>query len=163
MKTCSLCGAVKEETEFARQRSSRRAYCKPCGVRLTTEWQKRNPEKTKANGRKTMRRKRACDPDWARQQRIVYKARNPDYWRRSKPREPAKLRAKLLVRSAILRGEIIRPGRCSACGVECVPDAHHPDYSRPLAIEWLCKKCHGLTWRLEARTAQPASHNLAST
>jgi hypothetical protein len=44
--------------------------------------------------------------------------------------------------TAIKRGEIIRPDRCETCGAPCKPDAHHPDYGRPLDVMWLCQRCH---------------------
>lgn len=47
-----------------------------------------------------------------------------------------------LLNNRIRSGDIKRPGKCSACGAECQPEAHHNDYSRPLDVEWLCRKCH---------------------
>lgn len=51
-------------------------------------------------------------------------------------------------RDALLRevskGTIIRPDRCSKCGKKKKRiEAHHPDYSKPLAVVWLCTRCHG--------------------
>jgi hypothetical protein len=43
---------------------------------------------------------------------------------------------------AVRRGVLIRPARCQDCGRRCFPDAHHEDYSKPLEVEWLCRKCH---------------------
>lgn len=51
-------------------------------------------------------------------------------------------RAQQAVRRAIKRGLLVRPDRCEKCDVECKPDAHHEDYTRPLDVEWLCKPCH---------------------
>jgi len=38
------------------------------------------------------------------------------------------------------RGKIVK-GPCEQCGS---PDSemHHPDYSKPLQIVWLCRPCH---------------------
>jgi hypothetical protein len=53
---------------------------------------------------------------------------------------PLALWAHNAVRSAIRRGLIERKP-CEVCGAEPA-DAHHDDYSRPLAIRWLCRLHH---------------------
>ena len=55
---------------------------------------------------------------------------------------PEKAAAGWAVKNAITDGRIIRPGECEICHRECVPDGHHEDYSKPLDIVWLCRKCH---------------------
>jgi len=50
--------------------------------------------------------------------------------------------AHLKVKRAIERGILKRPNRCSSCGASCKPEAHHEDYSKPLDVVWLCRKCH---------------------
>lgn len=44
----------------------------------------------------------------------------------------------------IASGKIIRPNICSydGCDETSKIEAHHPDYSKPLIIMWLCRKCH---------------------
>jgi len=44
------------------------------------------------------------------------------------------------LQSALRRG-IIQKQPCQVCGEERV-DAHHPDYSRPAHVEWLCRRHH---------------------
>ena len=39
-------------------------------------------------------------------------------------------------------GRLRRPERCSECGATGRIEGHHPDYSRPLHVEWLCVSCH---------------------
>ena len=43
-------------------------------------------------------------------------------------------------------GVLVRPAKCSACkGIPYrvgVIQAHHPDYEKPLAVMWLCQRCH---------------------
>jgi hypothetical protein len=43
--------------------------------------------------------------------------------------------------SAQRRG-IIVPQPCQHCGA-AKAEVHHPDYSKPLEVVWLCKPCHG--------------------
>jgi hypothetical protein len=51
-----------------------------------------------------------------------------------------KLQAHRAVAAAIRRGDLKR-GKCEQCGsLRC--DAHHDDYTRPLVVRWLCRRCH---------------------
>jgi hypothetical protein len=43
---------------------------------------------------------------------------------------------------AIKTGKIVRPVTCSNCQKECMVEAHHVDYNKPLNVIWLCEKCH---------------------
>ena len=54
---------------------------------------------------------------------------------------PEKILARYMLNNAIKSGEITRPEKCVNCG-GLKPDAHHPDYSKPFEVIWLCKKCH---------------------
>jgi hypothetical protein len=53
--------------------------------------------------------------------------------------------------SWLKRHKHLRPQHCSACGVECKPQGHHPDYSKPLEVVWLCRPCHRVADGLESR------------
>lgn len=47
---------------------------------------------------------------------------------------------------ALREGRLERPDTCSRCGSdggEQPIHGHHPDYSRPLDVVWLCSTCHG--------------------
>lgn len=66
-------------------------------------------------------------------------------WRAKHPR---RYRAHLDVQRALRHGELVKEP-CAVCGCDKV-DAHHEDYSRPLAVQWLCRKHHA---RLHAREA----------
>ena len=54
--------------------------------------------------------------------------------------EMIKRRAKHKVKIAIAGG-VLHPSDCVLCG-EPYEVAHHQDYSKPLVVDWLCKKCH---------------------
>lgn len=62
-------------------------------------------------------------------------------------------RAHYLLNKAVNDGEIVRPDKCSECGV--IPPLnkggavqihghHHLGYDHPLAVTWLCARCHRL-------------------
>ena len=57
-------------------------------------------------------------------------------------------RARNRLSAAITSGTIQRENACVLCGkLENNPqkaniEAHHPDYSKPLFIIWLCNRCH---------------------
>ena len=53
-----------------------------------------------------------------------------------------KIKTHSLVAKAIKEGKLIKPTECSRCGKEGWVEGHHKDYSKPLEVEWLCRKCH---------------------
>ena len=52
-------------------------------------------------------------------------------------------KARTFLGHAIRDKRIVRPNNCSKCLKECVPHGHHPDYTKPLEVIWLCSLCHG--------------------
>lgn len=64
---------------------------------------------------------------------------------------PERYAARLAVTMARKRGQIQPASACQRCNAVTAVDAHHPDYSRPLHVEWLCSTCHGIEHR-EGRT-----------
>lgn len=56
---------------------------------------------------------------------------------------PEKARARSLLSNAVCDGKIVRPSQCSLCGFSNgIIEGHHPDYSKPLEVVWVCKSCH---------------------
>lgn len=58
----------------------------------------------------------------------------------SQRRYPSKHHARVQLHNAVIRGQI-KKQPCEVCGIVKV-DAHHPDYSKPLEVKWLCRKHH---------------------
>ncbi len=52
-----------------------------------------------------------------------------------------------MVQRALSNREISKATHCELCNKHCVTHAHHTDYGKPLQINWLCRKCHGLVHR----------------
>lgn len=55
-------------------------------------------------------------------------------------RHPEKYQARVIMHNAARDGKIDRRP-CMVCGSK-KSEAHHPDYSKPLDVIWLCKKHH---------------------
>lgn len=57
-------------------------------------------------------------------------------------RFPEKAAAHDAVAFSLRSGALLKPVACESCGDSSPLDAHHPDYAKPLAVQWLCRKCH---------------------
>lgn len=90
--------------------------------------------------------------EWRRKNREKSRTYNREYnrlWRKKNGNEatikwnlanPEKRKAQDTLRRAVRKGAILkRP--CEKCGSE-QSVGHHPDYSKPLAVIWLCKVHH---------------------
>lgn len=55
---------------------------------------------------------------------------------------PMKVTARRSAQWAVARGALTRQVCCSRCGQSGEIDMHHPDYTQPVEIEWLCTGCH---------------------
>ena|SRR3990167_10036842 len=53
-----------------------------------------------------------------------------------------KYKAKEKVRRACEMGILIKPDICQSCSFKDRLEGHHKDYSKPLEVIWLCRKCH---------------------
>ncbi len=59
---------------------------------------------------------------------------------RYRDHHPERCRARMVVSHAIRDGLLQRPATCR-CG-STKTQAHHADYSKPLEVTWLCRRCH---------------------
>jgi len=128
-------------------------------------WREANPEKYKESNRKSCKKRYENNKDfykkygkWYRTTFKEKKEKSDKVWRENNPdkvkkysriaakrarnKHPEKVKARLLVDYAIKKDFLIRPTECSKCGKEGRIEGHHEDYSKPLEVTWLCKKCH---------------------
>jgi len=82
---------------------------------MVTKWKEKNRDKVKSY-------------PWAK-----YTAK----YEREHPKEEFKFKAREKARNNIPLG-----GLCENCNINKADQRHHPDYSKPLEVILLCKKCH---------------------
>lgn len=121
MKACISCGEVKALDEF---------YAHP-------QMGDRHLNKCKACVREYTRARSVEAPEKVMRSRINVCAN-----------KPTKKNAYKAVEAAIAAKALIRPSVCSRCVGSVDGDrikrieAHHIDYSEPLAVKWVCTRCH---------------------
>jgi len=169
MKVCRTCGVNKPIDQYRQVAGRKRIWCerqcKSCNTKARIAWARRNPEKTRQATQRyrerhleelrAYNRVRNRQPD--RLARINERARlyeqteegkRQNYARvkRWRAENPEKYVAHTIVGNAVRDGKIVK-GSCVLCGVAKNVDAHHDDYTAPLDVTWLCRKCHGATHR----------------
>lgn len=105
---------------------------------------------------------RSSDPAWTADERARCREKQARYRKlglahkktkaacdKWKKKNSHKVKAHEKLHRAVKAGIVIKPSACSSCGdTEKRLHAHHPDYSMPLAVMWLCPKCHGMAhWK----------------
>lgn len=67
------------------------------------------------------------------------------YVNRYRARYPLQAAANDAVSKAIRTGALLRPAACERCGGKPSHEplhGHHDDYTKPLTVRWVCRKCH---------------------
>lgn len=150
-KECRACGEVKPLEAFHRNpygRGGRETQCAECRSKAQRAARDRNRDVFRERWRRSKRQGYWRDPHAANQ----YRNRYPRWW------DTVKEDARNQLRKAVKRGDVVKPEHCEQCGVRpAAPQlhGHHPDYSRPLDVIWLCPSCHGAAHRADAETLHP--------
>ncbi len=147
--TCKTCTKEKDNSNFY---STNKSTCKDCLKDRKKAWEKANPDKARIHKR-TQKAKQWRNPDVRKRRQEYYRQ-----WYRENGRSmseaglisikkwaknnPEKTSAHQRVRYAVKTGKIIKPTTCSLCCEDRRVMAHHRDYSKPLAVDWLCHSCH---------------------
>ena len=100
--------------------------CKECNKKDVTKHREKNIEKLREYDRK-----RSNLPH-----RVQLRK---DIGKRWKKNHPDRKKAQQILRKAVMNG-FIKKQLCWVCGEKA--EAHHPDYSSPLDVVWLCSSHH---------------------
>ena len=63
----------------------------------------------------------------------------------------AHLRALFILADALHQKHLVRPTFCESCYRDGRPIPFHPDLSKPLSVEWLCRRCYAAVAAPRAR------------
>lgn len=133
MKKCIRCKSIKEEVEFNKNKQNLdglSSWCRVCRHDRYIETKDRVLEQGK---------------EWFDNNKEKANARSRNWRSRNKE----KIRAEWKVKEAIRQKKLIRPEACSICdSVNKNIQGHHPDYSKPLEVIWVCPECH---WKLDRK------------
>ena len=145
MKTCTKCGIPKKPNLFFKDKQKKdglRSVCKKCHSANNRAYDITPAGKAvkRAASRKysASEKGKEKNKEWTQSEEgkiAVCKAS-----KRSRLKYPEKAKARSVVSGAIRSGKLTKHP-CSACG-ETKVEAHHPSYSEPLEIMWLCVGCH---------------------
>ena len=127
---CEYCLKEKKGSDF---RTLNRSRCKECLHQYRRIYVERKKDDIRAYYRKWYAqngRNRAVDYTEAVKE-----------WMENHPKE---LIAHQKLRKAIRKGILNKPDHCSKCGRQTKISGHHPDYSKPLEVIWMCSSCHKL-------------------
>ena len=143
-RACRQCGERKPLDGFAKdsRKINGRAYrCRECDRARHREYH----QKPEAKERDALYRRDIhwSDPQAARERRSKYRSAHPQ----PRERDPIKAAARRAVNEAVRYGRLPKPSACQDCGATGRIHGHHEDYNRPLAVDWLCARCHGVRHR----------------
>ena len=139
MKFCTGCNEDKDLSLFGRDESKKDGLAYKCRACLS-EYQRRRREGASLTRPKDWKKK---TQDMAAYQK-AWRNANKGYMNKKKAewykKNPERSKVKDAVRYALKTGKLIKLP-CFICG-EMNVQGHHPDYSRPLDVVWLCKEHH---------------------
>lgn len=136
---CKQCMHEKAPEDFY---SGNKTRCKDCIKQRANAYRQDNLERVRAYDRLrgSMPHRVAARTEYRRtdegkqahsRARLSYKSRKPE--RRA---------AHVALGNAVRDGRVIPWPVCAVPECTCRPQAHHPDYSRPLDVVWLCARHH---------------------
>lgn len=145
-KICSCCGQEKDLDDFYKHKEMLDGHlnkCKDCKKNYQKAHRLSNLERVKKYDRnrpnadeRSIKRRQRLKEDPEKYRRYI---ENQQKWRKNNRH---KANAHSMVKRAIQSGKIQKPTKCQKCGNKGDIQAHHPDYSKPLEVIFLCNKCH---------------------
>jgi ribosomal protein S27AE len=145
MKTCSECKQDKTLSEFYVHKAMLDGYlnkCKECVKSRIKKHRNENIEKIKEYDKQRANLPHRIQARKQYSQSPKGKEAHAKAHKKYIEKFPMARAAQVIVGNAIRDGRLIVKKICSVCGSNKLVEAHHDDYTKPLDIRELCKKCH---------------------
>ena len=134
------CRECKRLQDKKYHRENREVHCKKM-----KDWRNSNLETQQEKERSYARSERGREVN-NKATRKYYQIHRELCLTRTKKRNienPEKCKARNQINNAVKLGKIDRPDYCQRCNKKRLTQSHHPDYSKPFEVTWVCRKCHG--------------------
>lgn len=151
MKVCTGCSQAKPINDFYKAKSNADGYanrCKECAKaaarqnRMNRLDEAREYDRQRANlPHRVHARTQYCKTD-------AYTASHAKSCVRYSINHKDRRSAQVATNNAVRDGRLKPWPVCAVPECDCSPEAHHPDYSRPLDVVWLCDKHHKAAHKL---------------
>ena len=142
---CTKCDETKTPDNYSnhkRSKNGKRSTCRACCKVAKDKWDAENKAKIKAYSKMYYKENKPAIVKkaqvWRKENRDKHCAQSMRY----KAKNGEKTYAHNTLNSAIRFGRVVRPESCETCGIKCVANGHHEDYSKPFDVVWLCGVCH---------------------
>lgn len=135
-KTCPGCTNEQPTSGFSRdsrRKDGLQVHCKACNTIAYLKHRDTQVKRAAAFKKANPNKAREWQGKWESKVRPT-----PEY--------KMKERARGALHRAIAAGVVVKPESCQDCTAVLPKQkihAHHPDYAKPLSVEWLCAQCHG--------------------
>lgn len=127
-KKCRDCKKIKPYSQFRKNILVKSGYinsCNDCRNKYEREHHRDNYDREKAHLKAIKR---------------TLSGKSKECTKRMQTKYPEKYKARYTTKHAIKSG-LIEKRPCEICN-DVKSECHHPDYSKPLEVRWLCKKHH---------------------
>ncbi len=131
-KICTSCGVKKSNSSYGKRSASKDGLSASCKICLSF----RDEVKYERNKAERIRRSNLFHKTEAGKKSA--KASVKKWVEKNVDRKAAHLALRL----AVKKGLVMPWPVCAIPECSCIPVAHHPDYSRPLDVVWLCDQHH---------------------
>lgn len=144
LRVCSACGDELSLKDFyyRADRDYVSTVCKRCTRQTAREWYEKNREIKLRRDKVYSRTSRGREVNKRAKRKYNKSEKGHAAFRRRYVRDAEKVLAMRVLNHAVARGDLVRPMRCTNCGLARKTEGHHSDYSKPLDVTWLCPKCH---------------------
>lgn len=111
------------------------------------EWRDNNKAHIKSYNKDYWKKWYLKNKEKRKEQNKLERKNNAEYYRKYRrvfikfPDQIPKIKARKLLLNAVKSGKITKQD-CAIPDCTSETEAHHPDYSKPLEVIWLCKKHH---------------------
>lgn len=152
MRTCAHCKEIKSQDCFYfknKEKTLLASHCKKCNTIKCKKYRLKNKEAVRVyernrkdnSVRRELLERQNNNPEFIARRRV----RQLEYYSRNKEKSATHRKVAMALKSGKLKQL-----SCEVCG-DIKSEAHHCDYSKPLSVNWLCRKHHAEWHRINGK------------